>query len=322
MTDYDSTTRSEAMAGPEQQRRLNEVILQHFYRQGQLDLSDALADEANLGDLKLSKEPFLELNSILEALNGRDLGPALDWAARHREALNRRAGLSVITTHDNTSGRTFTVLQKSLLEMKLHKLQFVELLTRPGAAGRTEAIAYARRVFPRFVEGHEREIQSLMGDLMFCGGGRARLETSPYAHLLDQTLWMEIRDHFVRDACSLMGLSVESPLSVVINAGCTALPALLNIKQVMQQRQVAGVWNAKDELPIEIDLGPECRYHSIFACPILKQQTTEANPPQRLTCGHCISRDALAKLAASGHKFKCPYCPVEQNPGDARQITF
>jgi hypothetical protein len=37
-----------------------------------------------------------------------------------------------------------------------------------------------------------------------------------------------------------------------INAGCTALPALLNIKQVMQQRQVTGIWNGKDELPVSI----------------------------------------------------------------------
>jgi len=35
-----------------------------------------------------------------------------------------------------------------------------------------------------------------------------------------------------------------------INAGCTALPALLNIKQVMQQRQVTGIWSGKDELPV------------------------------------------------------------------------
>ena len=89
----------------------------------------------------------------------------------------------------------------------------------------------------------------------------------------------------------------------------------------MQQRQVAGVWHAKDELPIEIDLGQNVRYHSIFACPILRQQTTDNNPPMRLTCGHCISRDALTKIAV-GHKMKCPYCPVEQNPTDARQITF
>ena len=35
-----------------------------------------------------------------------------------------------------------------------------------------------------------------------------------------------------------------------IQAGCTALPPLLNIKQVMLQRQCPGVWSAKDELPV------------------------------------------------------------------------
>lgn len=50
-------------------------------------------------------------------------------------------------------------------------------------------------------------------------------------------------------------------------------------------------------LQIEIDVGDEKRFHSIFACPILKQQSTENNPPMRLVCGHVISRDALNKLA-------------------------
>jgi hypothetical protein len=34
--------------------------------------------------------------------------------------------------------------------------------------------------------------------------------------------------------------------------GSISLPALLNIKQVMAQRQVAGMWNAKDELPVKL----------------------------------------------------------------------
>lgn len=89
----------------------------------------------------------------------------------------------------------------------------------------------------------------------------------------------------------------------------------------MQQRQVEGAWHAKDELPVEIDVGPNARYHSIFACPILRQQTTDNNPPMRLTCGHVISRDALTNSSV-GCKLKCPYCPQEQNPNDARQITF
>ena len=32
VTDYDATSREDVFAGPEQQRRLNEVILQHFHR--------------------------------------------------------------------------------------------------------------------------------------------------------------------------------------------------------------------------------------------------------------------------------------------------
>ena len=34
---------------------------------------------------------------------------------------------------------------------------------------------------------------------------------------------------------------------------------LILFVKVMQQRQVAGVWHAKDELPIEIDLGQNVR---------------------------------------------------------------
>ena len=84
------------------------------------------------------------------------------------------------------------------------------------------------------------------------------LEQSPYGSLLSASQWQETADMFLRDACALLGLSMESPLAVAVNAGCVALPSLLNIKQVMQQRHVS-VWNAKDELPIEIDLGQDCR---------------------------------------------------------------
>lgn len=46
-----------------------------------------------------------------------------------------------------------------------------------------------------------------------------------------------------------------------MNAGCIALPALLNIKQVMQQRQVSGIWNGKDELPVS-------KYFTAILCDI------------------------------------------------------
>ena len=68
--------------------------------------------------------------------------------------------------------------------------------------------------------------------------------------------------------------------------------------------QVSAVWNAKDELPIEIELGGDCRYHSVFACPILRQQTADTNPPMKLVCGHVIS-----KAKQSDHVV--PSCPWE-----------
>ncbi|KAG5332882.1 RMD5A protein, partial [Acromyrmex heyeri] len=248
------------------------------------------------------KEPFTELNYILDCLKQRNLEPALEWAKKHREAL---------------------LAQNSSLEFKLHRLHFIRLVQQ-GPSKQREAILYARQNLTQFVVRYEKEVQSLMGTLLYLPHG---IQSSPYSHLLDPTLWLEIHDVFTKEACTLLGLSVDSPLSVCINAGCTALPALLNIKQVMQQRQVTGIWNGKDELPIEIDLGKQSRYHSVFACPILRQQSTENNPPMKLVCGHVISRDALNKLAnANKNQFisrlKCPYCPAEQNPEDARLIYF
>lgn len=158
-----------------------------------------------------------------------------------------------------------------------------------------------------------------MGMLLYIQNG---INSSPYSNLFDVELWVDVYETFTRDACLILGITVQSPLSVCINAGCTALPALLNIKQVMNQRQVTGIWNGRDELPIEIDLGNENRYHSTFACPILRQQSSENNPPMRLVCGHVISRDALNKLCNNGNKMKCPYCPMEQSPTDARLIFF
>ena len=51
----------------------------------------------------------------------------------------------------------------------------------------------------------------LMGMLLYLTNGVSR---SPYAHLLQPSLWADIYDTFTKDACSLLGLSVESPLSV------------------------------------------------------------------------------------------------------------
>ncbi|XP_044736227.1 E3 ubiquitin-protein ligase RMND5A [Chrysoperla carnea] len=296
IADFAATCREDVFANSGKIQLLNEVICQHFYRQGLQDVADELALESGVKTDAACREPFVELNHILDCLKKRNLDPALGWAEQHRNSLEA---------------------QNSSLEFKLHRLRFIGLL-QEGPARQEQAINYARSYFNQFVGKHEKEIQILMGMFLYLPKG---ITSSPYSYLLDPEMWIEIYEVFTRDACALLGLSVDSPLAVCVNAGCTALPALLNIKQVMLQRQVTGIWNGKDELPIEIDLGNERRYHSVFACPILRQQSTESNPPMKLICGHVISRDALNKLS-NGNKMKCPYCPVEQTPADARLIYF
>ena len=54
-------------------------------------------------------------------------------------------------------------------------------------------------------------MQSLFGCLLYMRSG---LEKSPYAHVLETRQWTDICEVFMRDACALLSLSVESPLSV------------------------------------------------------------------------------------------------------------
>lgn len=186
--------------------------------------------------------------------------------------------------------------KKSDLEFKLHQIVFLDIL---NSGDQFEAVVYARTNFSRFAD-KQKEIQSTMGMLLY-----------PPNIMQMRT---EVIDQFIKDSC----LSDDDMLSVCVNVGCKALPALLEIKHAIC-RDVGGVWNENDELPIKIDTG--CSYHSVFACPILRTRSGTSNPPMMLLCGHVISKDALSKLERAG-RLKCPYCPKEQLPSEARNITF
>lgn len=81
--------------------------------------------------------------------------------------------------------------------------------------------------------------------------------------------------------------------------------------------------NKISELPMEIELPSWMGYHSIFICPILKEETTITNKPYVLPCRHFISEQALSKLAKGlGDDIKCPYCPRRSSWRDASEVKF
>lgn len=74
----------------------------------------------------------------------------------------------------------------------------------------------------------------------------------------------------------------------------------------------------------EIALPPGYQFHSIFVCPVSKDQTTESNPPMMLPCGHVIAQESLQRLAKGGSSvsLKCPYCPRECNLPQAKRVII
>jgi len=286
---------SEILIDDASHKALSTAICEHFYRHGLTDVAESLIKEASLSVDPSWKDSFIEINDILNSLQSKNVNLALSWALDRREKLQK---------------------EKSQLEFKLHRLKFLTIICK-GTEYQNEAVAYLRN-FRYFAVEYSIEVQKLMGCLLYIQQG---LENSPYSDLLSDDLWEDACKTFAYDACKIMGLSVQSPLLSSFTAGCQALPTLLAIKSRIDQRQTSGVLTNADELPIDIDLDSSQHYHSVFACPILRIQTTEKNPPVRLVCGHVISKDALTKLV-SGGKVKCPYCPVEQPHRDAQQVYF
>ncbi|CAK7228305.1 hypothetical protein SBRCBS47491_006862 [Sporothrix bragantina] len=269
------------------------------------------------------QDKFQRLYSILQDIKTHNLGPAIEWSRANSDALEERG---------------------SNLEFELCKLQFIWLAKSRShdlspddsegeeddddgrnasgfgmsqfSNGMSAAFGYARDNFDRFRERHLAEIERLSAALVFA----SNIGESPYATVFETaTAFEDLAAAFTREFCSLLGLSAESPLYVAATAGTIALPRL--IKFIGATRSQRTEWTTASEMAFETPLPASMTYHSIFVCPVSKEQTTRENPPMRLPCGHVLANDSLRNLA-KGTKFKCPYCPADGQIRDAQQIYF
>ena len=185
------------------------------------------------------------------------------------------------------------------------------------------------------------------------------MQKSPYEDLTSETIHLDLENMFATEFSASLGMSKQPSLRVVGDiGGGGALAKIEKGRKIMRERK--SEWSQADELPvsnlialtallgsilltldqIEIPLPPENRYHSVFACPVSKDQSTEQNPPMMMSCGHVVSKDSLQKLSkTSGYvttlyifpafsdarvlsRVKCPYCPVESMVSDALRVYF
>lgn len=264
-----------------------------------IDGMEAVAD----GELERSglQKKFTDMYHILDSLrNQHNLEPAIEWARQHSYELENRG---------------------SNLEFELARLKFVELYTTEDImadepfAGPLRALEYARETFPAFSNRYARETSSLLGSLAFS----PELGTSPYKPFFhNSTSFEEASASFTREFCGMLGLSSQSPLYTAVTAGGIALPILEKVERVMAQSR--GQWTSVNELPVETPLPPGFAFHSIFVCPVSKEQATDANPPMMLPCGHVIARESLDMHSKGKSRMKCPYCPNESHPREAKRV--
>ncbi len=310
---------------------VNRAIYLHLLREGLFDVAATFHSEASaknkerelnaaekfafgeeyghpLGvDRTLSEdmqEQFTSMYHILSELREhRNLEPAILWAREHAHELEVRG---------------------SNLEFELCRLQYVSLFLGEdtddmndfAVSGQMTALEYAQREFQNFRGRYLYEIQQLMGAMAFS----SNLEDSPYCSIFNNTTaWDEVATSFTREFCSLLKLSADSPLYIAATAGAIALPTLQKLQTIVQQKRTE--WTTENELPVEIPLPPAYQFHSIFVCPVSKEQTTDQNPPMMMPCGHVIAQESLQRLS-KGTRFKCPYCPGESHPRDARKVVL
>ncbi|KAG9243316.1 CTLH/CRA C-terminal to lish motif domain-containing protein [Calycina marina] len=318
-TDYDALASHPSL--------VNRAIAMHLLREGQFAVASIFVEEAqnspphpiptpvsphpadsDAGDFTSLKSQelqhlFSNMYYILGQLKTRNIHPAIDWARQNSAELERRG---------------------STLEFELSKLQYIWLFQGPAMNslpadennGLHGALRYARANFGRFQNRFLPEIQQLATAMIYA----QNLRSSPYHHTFSSSSsWSDVCTSFTREFCSLLGLSAESPLYIAATAGAVALPALLKLALIVREKRTE--WTTKDELPVEIPLPSSMIFHAIFVCPVSKEQTTDNNPPMMMPCGHVVAKESLNRLSKGG-KFKCPYCPNESQPKDAREIIL
>ncbi|KAI8377304.1 CTLH/CRA C-terminal to lish motif domain-containing protein [Blakeslea trispora] len=291
----------EAFAG--KQDVLYRALALHFIRQGQFDLCDEFMNESDIplndplrDTVEQLKNEFEQMYIILDKMeHAQDLEPAIEWTKVHQEEL--------------------TALSSSL-GFNLHRMRFIQLLLSTDPI---TAVLYGQQHFHAYRDRHFTEIKRLMTATLFS----QNLSTSRYADLCSPQNWTSIKQEFQHDFCSLLKMSAQSPLYTSVYVGITALPIIMKLYTIMSSKKTE--WSAQNELPVEIPLSEELRYHSVFACPVSKEQATDTNPPMMMPCGHVICKESLTRLSRSSRaasRFKCPYCPTESSIDQAVQVYF
>mmetsp|Transcript_5102 Transcript_5102/g.10456 ORF Transcript_5102/g.10456 Transcript_5102/m.10456 type:complete len:393 (-) Transcript_5102:261-1439(-) len=267
-------------SGPESVNRwrslhLDRLLVDHMLRCGYYDAAKQLAESSKIQDL-VDMDVFYSARNVVDALKKHSCTEALQWCAENSTRLKK---------------------MKSKLEFKLRKAEFLELVCKRQLM---DAITYARKHLAPWAKTHMKELQQAMATLVFVND----LEASPYKHLFDDSRWEDVIDTFHQDNHRLNNLTLESLLTIYLQAGLSVLKTPFsyqpdcNVEDPLHwpkfQTLAAGLPYAK-------------HLHSKLVCFVTKELMNEDNPPMVLPNGYVYSYKALQEMAQKNSgTITCP----------------
>jgi CTLH/CRA C-terminal to LisH motif domain/RING-type zinc-finger len=339
----------------------NAAVSAHFYRAAMFDIAESFTAAAHVSVRPEDIQPFETLHHLLSSFRAGDIAPAIEWVRTHRNKLTIRSFLDPLPTSapaqavsggpplgssssssssaassdssassdipmasdaartaDNfasTAVDTSANLESTLarLEFFLRRLHFLDKLEQ---GERDYALQYARQHLVEFVRSHLFDVQKLMACLLFA----PNIAASPYRNLVAISERQTVERMLGVEYCRAMGLAVEAPLLSIVRCGAIAVPVLLKASRISPP------WKGLDvdyTLPVEIETGRDCHHHSIFTCPVSREEVSAGNnSPMILPCGHVLSKQSISRLPRGNPRFKCPYCPREQLQVECRPVYF
>ncbi|KAL7148020.1 hypothetical protein ABFS83_06G150400 [Erythranthe nasuta] len=255
--------------------RLKRILVDYMLRMSYYDTAVKLAESSNIQDL-VDIDVFLEAKKVIEALEKKEVAPALAWCADNKSRLKKT---------------------KSKFEFQLRLQEFIELVRTENSM---QAISYARKYLAPWGATHMKELQRVMATLAF----RSNTECSTYKVLFEERQWDYLVDQFKQEFYKLYGMTLEPLLHIYLQAGLCALKTPYCYKNACTNEDPLSQEGFRT---LAMPLPFSKQHHSKLVCYISKELMDCDNPPLVLPNGYVYSTRALQEMAKQNNgKISCP----------------
>ncbi|XP_019453489.1 PREDICTED: macrophage erythroblast attacher-like [Lupinus angustifolius] len=255
--------------------RLNRILVDYMLRMSYYGTAVELAECSKIQDL-VDIDIFQEAKKVIDALQNKDVSPALAWCAENKSRLKK---------------------SKSKLEFHLRLQEFIELVR---AENNLEAVKHARTYLAQWGATHMKELQRVFATVAF----KRDTEYAIYKVLFEAKQWDFLVDEFRQEFCKLYGMTLEPLLNIYLQAGLSALKTPNCYEDDCPKEDPL---SQEPFRKLATPLPYSKQNHSKLVCYITKEIMDTENPPQVLPNGYVYSTKALEEMAKKNNgRIICP----------------